>query len=84
VWRLSCAVTVGIWEVAVNAARTKHMVIPGDKNVGRSDGTKTDNSTGQQNLPFFVPRGIISNPDRTFNTEFQYVSSFSPSPTVFL
>jgi hypothetical protein len=33
---------------------------------------------------FFVPRGKISNPDRTFNAEFKYVSSFSPSPTVFL
>jgi hypothetical protein len=32
---------------------------------------------------FFVPRGKISNPDGTFNTEFRYVSSFSPSPTVF-
>jgi hypothetical protein len=32
---------------------------------------------------FFVPRGKISNPDSTFNTEFKYVSSFSPSPTVF-
>jgi hypothetical protein len=33
---------------------------------------------------FFVPRGKISNPDSTFNAEFKYVSSFSPSPTVFL
>ena len=32
---------------------------------------------------FFVPRGKISNPDRAFNAEFKYVSSFSPSPTVF-
>jgi hypothetical protein len=32
---------------------------------------------------FFVPRGKISNPDSTFNAEFKYVSSFSPSPTVF-
>jgi hypothetical protein len=43
------------------------------------------NYTGQQNLTFFfVPRGKISNPDSTFNAEFKYVSSFSPSPTVFL
>jgi hypothetical protein len=41
-------------------------------------------NTGQQNLTFFVPRWKISNPDRTFNTELKYVSSFSPSPTVFL
>jgi hypothetical protein len=40
--------------------------------------------TGQQNLTFFVPRGKISNPDSTFNTEFKYVRSFSLSPTVFL
>ena len=33
---------------------------------------------------FFVPRGKISNPNRAFNAEFKYVSSFSPSPTVFL
>jgi hypothetical protein len=40
--------------------------------------------TGQQNLTFFfVPRGKISDPDGTFNAEFKYVSSFSPSPTVF-
>ena len=41
--------------------------------------------TGQQNLTFFFfgTRGKISNPNRTFNTEFKYVSSFSPSPTVF-
>jgi hypothetical protein len=32
----------------------------------------------------FVPRGKISNPDRNFNAEFKYASSFSPSPTVFL
>jgi hypothetical protein len=32
---------------------------------------------------FFVPRGKISNPDSTFNAEFKYVSSFSPSPTGF-
>jgi hypothetical protein len=32
---------------------------------------------------FFVPRGKICNPDGTFNTEFKYASSFSPSPTVF-
>jgi hypothetical protein len=32
---------------------------------------------------FFVPRGKISNPDSTFNTEFKYVTSFSPSPTIF-
>jgi hypothetical protein len=44
-----------------------------------------NNHTGQQNLTFFyVPRGKISNPDSTFNAEFKYVSSFSPSPTVFL
>jgi hypothetical protein len=42
-----------------------------------------NNITGQQNLTFFVPRGKISNPDSTFNAEFKYVSSFSPSPTVF-
>jgi hypothetical protein len=40
--------------------------------------------TGQQNLTYFVPRGKISNPDSTFKAEFKYVSSFSPSPTVFL
>jgi hypothetical protein len=40
--------------------------------------------TGQENLTFFfVPRGKISNPDGTFNAEFKYVSSFSPSTTVF-
>jgi hypothetical protein len=33
---------------------------------------------------FLVPRGKISNPDSTFNAEFKYVISFSPSPTVFL
>jgi hypothetical protein len=32
---------------------------------------------------FFVPREKISNPDSTFNAEFKYVSTFSPSPTVF-
>jgi hypothetical protein len=42
-------------------------------------------NTGQQNFTFFfVPRGKISNPDSTFNTEFKYVSNFSRSPTVFL
>jgi hypothetical protein len=42
------------------------------------------NNTGQQNLTFFfVPRVKISNPDRTFNAEFKYVSRFSPSPTDF-
>jgi hypothetical protein len=42
------------------------------------------NNTGQQNFTFFfVPRGKISNPDSTFNTEFKEVRSFSPSPTVF-
>src|SRR5215475_11366252 len=40
--------------------------------------------TGQQNLPFFVTRGKISNPNRSFNAEFQCISSFSPSPTVCL
>jgi hypothetical protein len=48
--------------------------------------TLTDyaDNTGQQNLTvFFVPRGKISNSDRTFNAQFKYVSSFSPSPTVF-
>jgi hypothetical protein len=41
--------------------------------------------TGQQNITFFfVPRGKISKPNRTFNAEFKYVSSFSPSPTVCL
>jgi hypothetical protein len=39
--------------------------------------------TGKQNLTFFGPRGKISNPDSTFNAEFKYVSSFSPSPAVF-
>jgi hypothetical protein len=43
------------------------------------------NYTGQQNLTFFFgPRGKIFNPDSTFNAEFKYVSSFSPSPTVFV
>jgi hypothetical protein len=42
------------------------------------------NYTGQQSLIFFVPRGKISNPDRPFNAEFKYVSSFSPSSTDFL
>jgi hypothetical protein len=32
---------------------------------------------------FFGTRGKISNPNITFNAEFKYVSSFSPSPTVF-
>ena len=31
----------------------------------------------------FGTRWKISNPNRTFNVEFKYVSSFSPSPTVF-
>jgi hypothetical protein len=39
--------------------------------------------TGQQNLTFFGTRGKLSVPNRTFNTEFKYVSSFSPSPTFF-
>jgi hypothetical protein len=39
--------------------------------------------TAQHNLTFFGPQGKISNPDRTFNAEFKYVSSFSQSPTVF-
>jgi hypothetical protein len=43
----------------------------------------SSNYTGQQDLTFFVPRGNISNPDSTFNAESKYVSSFSPSPTVF-
>jgi hypothetical protein len=33
---------------------------------------------------FFGTRGKISVSNRTFNTEFKYESSFSPSPTVFL
>jgi uncharacterized membrane protein len=37
----------------------------------------------ENKIYFFVPRGKISNPDSTFNAEFKYVSSFSPSPTVF-
>jgi len=41
-------------------------------------------NSGQQNLTFFFgTQGKISNPNRTFNAEFKYVSSFSPSPTVF-
>jgi hypothetical protein len=48
------------------------------------NGLSHEDNTGQQNLTsFFVPRGKISNPDNTFNGEFKYVSSFSPSPTVF-
>ena len=46
-----------------------------------------NNNTGQQNLTFFFfrhTRGKVSNPNRTFNAEFKYVSSFSPSPMVFL
>ena len=44
----------------------------------------TANYTGQQNLTFFFgTRGKIYNPNRTSNVEFKYVSSFSPSPTVF-
>jgi hypothetical protein len=39
--------------------------------------------TGQQNLTFFGTRRKISVPNRTFNAEFKYVSSFSPSPTFF-
>ena len=43
------------------------------------------NNTRQQNFTFsFGTRGKISNPNRAFNAEFKYVSSFSPSPTVFL
>jgi hypothetical protein len=42
------------------------------------------NDTGQQSLTFFFgKRGKISVPNRTFNAELKYVSSFSPSPTVF-
>jgi hypothetical protein len=39
--------------------------------------------TSQENLTFFFfgTRGKISVPNRTFNAEFKYVSSFSPSPT---
>jgi hypothetical protein len=38
---------------------------------------------GQQNLTFFFgARGKISVPKGTFNAEFKYVSSFSPSHTV--
>jgi hypothetical protein len=32
---------------------------------------------------FFGTRGKISVPNRTCNAEFKYVSTFSPSPTVF-
>jgi hypothetical protein len=39
--------------------------------------------TGKQNLTFIGTRGKISVSNRTFITEFKYVSSFSPSPTVF-
>jgi len=42
------------------------------------------NNTGQQHLNFFGTQGKIFNPNRTFNAEFKYVSSFSPSPTVLL
>jgi len=44
------------------------------------------NYTGQQNLTFFFfgTQRKISNPNRTFNSEFKCVSSFSPSPTVCL
>jgi hypothetical protein len=42
------------------------------------------NYTRQQTLIFFGTRGNISVPNRTFTAEFKYVSSFSPSPTVFL
>ena len=42
------------------------------------------NYTRQQNFTFFGTRGKISNPNRAFNAEFKYVSSFSPSPTVCL
>ena len=35
-------------------------------------------------LFFFGTRGKMSNPNRAFNAEFKYVSSFSPSPTFFL
>jgi hypothetical protein len=38
--------------------------------------------TGQQHLQFLA-HGGKSVPNRTFNTEFNYVSSFSPSPTTF-
>jgi hypothetical protein len=38
--------------------------------------------TGQQNLTFWGGRKL-SVPNRTFNAEFKYVSSFSLSPTVF-
>jgi len=44
--------------------------------------TNLDNNTGQQNLTFFGTQGKISNPNRTFNAEFKYVSSFSASPMV--
>jgi len=47
-------------------------------------GSKPDDYTRQQNFTFFGPRGKISNPNRAFNAEFTYVSSLSPSPTVFL
>jgi hypothetical protein len=39
--------------------------------------------TREQNLTFFCTRGKTSIPHGNFNVEFKYVSSFSPSPTVF-
>ena len=42
------------------------------------------NYTEEQQFNFFGTRGKISNPNRTFNAEFKYLSSFSPSPTVFV
>jgi hypothetical protein len=39
--------------------------------------------TGKQNLTYFGRQRKISVPTRTFNDEFKYVSSFSPSATFF-
>jgi hypothetical protein len=45
----------------------------------------SSNYTCQQHLNvFFGTQEKISVPNRTFNAEFKYVSSFSPSPMVFL
>jgi hypothetical protein len=39
--------------------------------------------TGQENLTFFGTQGKISVPNRSFNAEFKYVSSFTSSSTDF-
>jgi hypothetical protein len=47
----------------------------------------SNNNTGQQNLTFFLfheEKYLILIELLTFNAEFKYASSFSPSPTVFL